>query len=140
MRLYLHQWHCSKTFCNSFQCLPSSIRAKFSNSFKSTNKKRYLHYCDARSTQQGCIIRSILPSGMGARGGKWRIYHSGQTRFYQTDDSKVTRRLLKEKSKLTFADVLIKIFIACLLKEVKNSLFPFRHSYLQHLSRRFKKL
>ena len=28
-----------------------------------------------------------------------------QTRFYQTDDSKVTRRLLKEKSKLTFVDV-----------------------------------
>ena len=38
-------------------------------------------------------------------GGKWRMYHSDQTRFYQTDDSKVTRRLLKEKSKLTFVDV-----------------------------------
>ena len=31
---------------------------------------------------------------------------------------------MKEKSKLTFVDVLIKIFIACLLKDVKNSLFP----------------
>jgi len=40
------------------------------------------------------------------RGGeKWRMYHSDETRFYQTDDSKVTRRLLKEKSKLTFVDV-----------------------------------
>ena len=38
-------------------------------------------------------------------GGKWHMYHSDQTRFYQTDDSKVTRRLLKEKSKLTFVDV-----------------------------------
>ena len=38
-------------------------------------------------------------------GGKWRMYHSDETRFYQTDDSKVTRRLLKEKSKLTFVDV-----------------------------------
>ena len=33
------------------------------------------------------------------------MYHSDETRFYQTDDSKVTGRLLKEKSKLTFADV-----------------------------------
>ena len=38
-------------------------------------------------------------------GGKWRMYHRNETRFYQTDDSKVTRRLLKEKSKLTFVDV-----------------------------------
>ena len=38
-------------------------------------------------------------------GGKWRMYHSDETRFYQADDSKVTRRLLKEKSKLTFVDV-----------------------------------
>ena len=38
-------------------------------------------------------------------GGKWRMYLSDETRFYQTDDSKVTRRLLKEKSKLTFVDV-----------------------------------
>ena len=38
-------------------------------------------------------------------GGKWRMYHSDETRFYETDDSKVTRRLLKEKSKLTFVDV-----------------------------------
>ena len=38
-------------------------------------------------------------------GGKWRMYHSDETRFYQTDDSKVTRRLVKEKSKLTFVDV-----------------------------------
>ena len=67
------------------------------------------------------------------------MYHSDETRFYQTDDSKVTRRLLKEKSKLKFVDVLIKIFIPCLLKEVKNSLFSLRHSHLRHLSRRFKK-
>ena len=111
------------------------------------------------SVSQGCINRSILPSGMGARGvspehvenmemlstevfsgsptqvrsGSWRtvlwflenralvlgeqcsisrsitkgvegsgiMYHTDETRFYQTDDSKVTRRLLKEKSKLT---------------------------------------
>ena len=40
------------------------------------------------------------------RGGvKWLMYHSDETRFHQTDDSKVTRRLLKEKSKLTFVDV-----------------------------------
>ena len=38
-------------------------------------------------------------------GGKWRMYHSDETRFYETDDSKVTRRLLKEKSKLSFVDV-----------------------------------
>ena len=38
-------------------------------------------------------------------GGKWRMYHSDETRFYETDDSRVTRRLLKEKSKLTFVDV-----------------------------------
>ena len=38
-------------------------------------------------------------------GGKWCMYHTDETRFYQTDDSKVTRRLLKEKSKLTFVDV-----------------------------------
>ena len=38
-------------------------------------------------------------------GGKWRMYHADKTRFYQPDDSKVTRRLLKEKSKLTFVDV-----------------------------------
>ena len=49
-------------------------------------------------------------------------------------------RLLKEKSKLTCVDVLIKIFMACLLKEVKNSLFSFRHPYIRHLSRQFKKL
>ena len=35
-------------------------------------------------------------------GGKWR---TDKTRFYQPDDSKVTRRLLKEKSKFTFVDV-----------------------------------
>ena len=51
------------------------------------------------------------------------MYHSDQTRFYQTDDSKVTRRLLKEKSKLTFVDVLIKIFIACLLKGSQEQSF-----------------
>ena len=38
-------------------------------------------------------------------GGKWHMYHTDETRFYQPDDSKVTRRLLKEKSKLTFVDV-----------------------------------
>ena len=57
------------------------------------------------------------------------MYHTDETHFYQPDDSKVTGRLLKEKSKLTFVDVLIKISIACLLKEVKNCLFSFRHSY-----------
>ena len=36
-------------------------------------------------------------------GGKWRMYHSDETRFYQTVYSKVTRRLLK--SKFTFVDV-----------------------------------
>ena len=51
------------------------------------------------------------------------MYHSDETRFYQTDDSKVTRRLLKEKSKLTFVDVLIKIFIACLLKGSQEQSF-----------------
>ena len=51
------------------------------------------------------------------------MYHTDETHFYQPDDSKVTGRLLKEKSKLSFVDVLIKIFIACLLKEVKNSFF-----------------
>ena len=71
---------------------------------------------------QGCINRSSLPAGLGARGvssehvenmehralvlgGKFYMYHSDETRFYQTDDSRVTRRLLKEKSKLTFVDV-----------------------------------
>ena len=84
---------------------------------------------------QGCIIRSILPSGMGARGislehvenmemfssevfsgswrtvlnfkdhnqrggGKWHMYNTDETRFYQTDDSKVTRRLLRRKASL----------------------------------------
>ena len=40
------------------------------------------------------------------RGGwNWCMYHSDETRFYETDDSRVTRRLLKEKSKLTFVDV-----------------------------------
>ena len=38
-------------------------------------------------------------------GGKWRMYHSDRTRFYETDDSRVTWRLLKEKSKLTFVNV-----------------------------------
>ena len=38
-------------------------------------------------------------------GGKWRMYHSDETRFYETDEPRVTRRLLKEKSKLTFVDV-----------------------------------
>ena len=33
------------------------------------------------------------------------MYHNDETRFYETDDSRVTRRLLKEKSKLTFVDV-----------------------------------
>ena len=33
------------------------------------------------------------------------MYHTDVTRFYQPDDSKVTRRLLMEKSKLTFVDV-----------------------------------
>ena len=56
------------------------------------------------------------------------MYHTDETHFYQPDDSKVTGRLLKEKSKLTFVDVLIKISIACLLKEVKNCLFSFRYS------------
>ena len=51
------------------------------------------------------------------------MYHSDQTRFYQTDDSKVTRRLLKEKSKLTFVDVEIKIFIACLFKGSQEQSF-----------------
>ena len=39
-------------------------------------------------------------------GGKWRMYHTDETHFYQTDDLKVTGRLLKEKCKLTFVDVL----------------------------------
>ena len=33
------------------------------------------------------------------------MYHTDETHFYQPDDSRVTRRLLKEKSKLTFVDV-----------------------------------
>ena len=44
------------------------------------------------------------------------------------DDPKVTRRLLKEKSKLTFVDVSIKIFIACLLKGSQQQFFSSRHS------------
>ena len=40
------------------------------------------------------------------------MYHTDETHFYQPDDSKVTGRLLKEKSKLTFVDALIKISIA----------------------------
>ena len=66
-------------------------------------------------------------------GGKWRMYHSDETRFYQTDDSKVTRRLLKEKSKLTFVGVLIKIFIVCLLRGGQEQYFflSFRHSGLR---------
>ena len=40
----------------------------------------------------------------------------GKDGKHQPADSKVTRRLLKEKSKLTFVEVLIKMFIACLLK------------------------
>ena len=36
-------------------------------------------------------------------GGKWHMHHSDKRRFYKPDDSK-TRRLLKEKSKLTFVD------------------------------------
>ena len=51
------------------------------------------------------------------------MYHTDETRFYQTDDSKVTRRLLKEKSKLTFVDVQIMIFIACLLKGSQEQSF-----------------
>ena len=31
-------------------------------------------------------------------GGMWRMYHSGQTRFYQAHDSKVTRRLSHSKA------------------------------------------
>ena len=62
-------------------------------------------------------------------GGKWHMYHTDETRFYQTDDSKVTRRLLKEKSKLTFVDVQIMIFIACLLKGSQEQSF-----FLQTLS------
>ena len=43
------------------------------------------------------------------------MYHTDKTRFYQPDDSKVTRRLLKEKSKLTF--------VACLLKGSQEQSF-----------------
>ena len=51
------------------------------------------------------------------------MYQSDETRFYQTDDSKVTRRHLKEKSKLKFVDVLIKISIAGLLKGSQEQSF-----------------
>ena len=47
------------------------------------------------------------------------MYHSDETRFYETDDSRVTRRLLKEKSKLTFVDVLNKD-IHCMFVEGKS--------------------
>ena len=51
------------------------------------------------------------------------MYHTDETPFYKPDDSKVTGRLLKEKSKLTFVVVLIKIFIACLLKGSQEQSF-----------------
>jgi len=37
-------------------------------------------------------------------GGKWRMYHSDETRFYPEDESKTIGRLLKQKSKLSFVD------------------------------------
>ena len=51
------------------------------------------------------------------------MYHTDETHFYQPDDSKVTGRLLKEKSKLTFVDVLIKISIACLFEGSQEQSF-----------------
>ena len=55
---------------------------------------------------------------------------------HQPDDLKVTRRLLKEKSKLTFVDK----DIHCMFVEGKpRTVFFLQALYLRHLLRRLKK-
>ena len=71
--------------------------------------------------KQDCINCAILPSGMGARGEHGDVF------------------LFSNIGALWFSEYLIKYSLHVCLREGKNNLFSFKHSYLWHFSRRFSK-
>ena len=72
--------------------------------------------------QQGCIICSILPSGMGARG--LSSEHVENMEMFS---------LFFNLGALGFSENLIRYSLHICLREVKNNLVSFRH-YLWHFS------
>ena len=78
------------------------------------------------SCTQGCIICSILPSGMGARGVS--LEHVENMEMFS---------LFSNLGALWFSENLIRYSLHVCLREVMNNLFSFRHSNLRHFSWRF---
>ena len=68
---------------------------------------------------QGCINCAILPSGMVARVEHGDVF------------------LFSNLGVLWFSENLIRYSLHVCLREVKNNLFSFKHSYLRHFSWRF---
>ena len=83
---------------------------------------------------QGCIIRSILPSGMGARGVSSE--HVENMRCFPVLQLRCAL-ILREPCSGFWRIWCYNKHIHVCLREVKNSLFSFRHSYLRHFSWRF---
>ena len=74
---------------------------------------------------QGCIVRSILPSGMGARGVS--LEHVENMKMFSCPPTKV--RSDSQKTALWFldsVDVQIKIFFACLFMGSQQQSFFFQ--------------
>ena len=79
------------------------------------------------TSAQGCIICAILPSGMGARGVSSE--HVENMEMFSCSPTLIgalwfSENLIRYSLHITFVDVWIKIFIARLFREVKNSFFP----------------
>ena len=78
---------------------------------------------------QGCISCSILVSGIRARGVSSEHMENLEMLF-----------LFSNLGALWFSENLIRYSLHVCLREVKNNLFSFKHSYLRHFSWRFKKI
>ena len=72
---------------------------------------------------QGCIICSILPSGMGARGVSSE--HVENMEMFS---------LFSNLGALGFSENLVRYSLHICLRKVKNNLFSFKNSYLRHFS------
>ena len=93
--------------------------------------------------QQGCINRSILPSGMGARGVSSE--HVENMEMFSGSPLRCSL-VLQLRCALVLGEPCSGFRRTVLWlshvwwREDKNSLFPFRHSYLRHFSRRFNNI
>ena len=90
-------------------------------------RKLHVILMDGSGYQQGCINCAILLSGIGARGVSWE--HMENMEIFSCSPTLI--------GALWFSENLISYSLHACLREVKNNLFSFKHSYIRHFSWRF---